>query len=82
MEKVVVELGCADFAPGLSFVAISYVKSLKGLAICSCFDIHCLQKPVETETIKMLRIDNERRNQLGFQLNTYNVDLSECHGVQ
>jgi hypothetical protein len=35
-----------------------------------------LRKLDETETMKILRIDNERRRQLGFQLNTYGVDLS------
>jgi ATP-dependent exoDNAse (exonuclease V) alpha subunit len=39
LEKVVVGLGHADFSPGLSFVAISRVKSLAGLALCSCFEI-------------------------------------------
>ena len=34
LEKVVVELGHADFSPGLSFVAISCVKSLASLALC------------------------------------------------
>jgi ATP-dependent DNA helicase PIF1 len=39
LEKVVVEIGHADFSPGLSFVAISRVKSLAGLALRSRFDI-------------------------------------------
>jgi len=77
LEKVVVEIGHADFSPGLLFVAISCVKSLAGLALRSHFDITRLQKPTETETMKMLQIDNERWDQLGFQLNTYGVDLSE-----
>jgi ATP-dependent exoDNAse (exonuclease V) alpha subunit len=33
LEKVVVELGDKDFSVGLSFVAISQVKTLKGLAV-------------------------------------------------
>ena len=33
LEKVVVELGDKDFSAGLSFVAISQVKTLKGLAV-------------------------------------------------
>ena len=36
-----------------------------------------LKKPKETDTILMLKKDTERRNQLGFQLNTYGMDLSE-----
>ena len=77
MDKVVVELGDKDFAAGLTFVAISRVKTLKGLAFCTHFDHAWLKKPKETESMLMLRRDTERRNQLGFQLNTYDMDLSE-----
>jgi hypothetical protein len=38
LEKVVVELGSSDFTPGLSFAAISWVKTVKGLAFHSQFD--------------------------------------------
>ena len=38
LEKVVVELGDKDFSAGLSFVAISRVKTLKDLAFHTCFD--------------------------------------------
>ena len=38
MEKVVVELGDKDFSAGLTFVAISQVKKLKGLAFHTHFD--------------------------------------------
>ena len=77
LEKVVVELGDKDFAAGLTFVAISRVKSLKGLAFRTRFDHARLKKPKETDSMLMLRRDTERRNQLGFQLNTYGMDLSE-----
>ena len=76
LEKVVVELGDKDFSAGLSFVAISWVKTLKGLAFCTCFDYAQLKKPKETETMLMLKKDIER-NLLGFQLNTFGMDLSE-----
>jgi hypothetical protein len=36
LEKVVVELGDKDFSAGLSSAAISQVKTLKGLAFCTC----------------------------------------------
>ena len=77
MEKAVIELGPRDFSQGLSFVAVSRVKSLKGLAFQSRFEPSCLQKPDETETVQQLREDNEHCKQLGFELNTYGMDLSE-----
>ena len=77
LEKVVVELGPTDFTPGLAFVAISRVKTLKGLAFRSRFDATRLQKVRETQTMQMLKDDNERRFQLGFQLDMYGMDLSE-----
>ena len=77
LEKVVVELGDKDFSAGLSFVAISRVKTLKGLAFRTHFDHSRLKKPKETDSMLMLRRDTERRSQLGFQLNTYGMDLSE-----
>ena len=75
--KAVIELGAADFAPGLSFVAISRVKTLDGVAFRSPFPLSRLQRPTETDTAKMLRLDGERRSALGFELNTYGMDLSE-----
>jgi ATP-dependent exoDNAse (exonuclease V) alpha subunit len=38
LDKAVVELGDKDFSAGLTFVAISQVKTLKGLAFCTHFD--------------------------------------------
>ena len=38
LEKVVVELGDKDFSAGLTFVAISRVKTLQGLAFRTRFD--------------------------------------------
>jgi hypothetical protein len=77
LEKVVVELGDKDFSAGLSFVAISQVKTLKGLAFQTHFDHTQLKKPKETETTPMLKKDIEHHNLLGFQLNTFGMDLSE-----
>jgi ATP-dependent exoDNAse (exonuclease V) alpha subunit len=71
LEKVVVELGDTDFSVGLSFVAISQVKTLKGLAFCTHFDHAQLKKPKETESMLMLKKDTECHNQLGFQLDTF-----------
>jgi ATP-dependent DNA helicase PIF1 len=45
LEKVVVELGKKKFSAGLSFVAISQVKILQGLAFCTRFAHAHLKKP-------------------------------------
>ena len=76
LEVEVVELGHADFSAGLSFVAISRVKTLNGLAFCSRFGLACLQKSTESDTMKMLRQDNDWRSTIGFHLDTYDMDLS------
>jgi hypothetical protein len=54
----VIDLGQKDFSSGLSFVAISHVKKLKGLAFHVPFGIQQLQHGEETESMKMLREDN------------------------
>ncbi len=77
LERVVVDLGHADFSSGLSFVAISRVKTLKGLAFRTRFEPTRLQKPKETEMMKMLKEDNERRSRLVWELNDYGMDLNE-----
>ena len=77
LEKAVIELGPRDFALGLSFVAISRVKSLKGLAFRSPFALGHLQQKQETSSSRMLKADNERRSQMAFQLSTYDMDLTE-----
>ena len=77
LKKAVIELGSKDFSAGLTFVAISQVKTLKGLAFCTHFDHAWLKKPKETDTMLMLKKDTEHCNQLGFQLNPYGMDLSE-----
>jgi hypothetical protein len=77
LDKVVVELGDKDFSADLSFTAISRVKTLKGLAFHTHFDHAQLKKPKETESMLMLKKDTEHCSQLGFQLNTFGMDLSE-----
>ena len=59
LEKAVVELGEKDFSADLTFVAISCIKTLKGLAFHVHFDHAQLKKPKETDTMLMLkRIQN------------------------
>lgn len=38
LDKAVIDLGKADFSTGLTFVAVSTVRSLDGLAFCPGFD--------------------------------------------
>jgi ATP-dependent exoDNAse (exonuclease V) alpha subunit len=75
--KAVIELGPKDFSAGLSFVAISRVKTLAGIAFRSHFALSRLRRPQETESMRLLRMDNERRATLGFEVNTYGMDLDE-----
>jgi ATP-dependent DNA helicase PIF1 len=77
LARVVIDLGPKDFSAGLSFVAISRVKTLKGLAFHSPFALPRLQRSSVTETRQMLYQDEARRNQLGFTLDTYGMDLDE-----
>ena len=57
------------------------MKTLKGLAYRTHFDhARLIMKPKARETddsMLILRRDTEHHSQLGFQLNTYDMDLSE-----
>ena len=75
LDKVVLDLGEKDFAPGLSFVGISHVKTLNGLVFWTRFEFAHLQKPKETDSMKMPREENERLSQLGLQLDTYGMNM-------
>ena len=77
LTKVVIDLGEKDFSPGLSFVAISHVKSFKGLAFCTHFPWSCIHQAEETPTAKLLREDNECCAKLSFELDAYGVNLNE-----
>jgi ATP-dependent DNA helicase PIF1 len=77
LDEVAIELGPKDFAAGLAYVAISRVRTLKGIAFRSAFPLTRLQRQTETESMKMLSEDNTRREGLGFILDTYGMDLSE-----
>jgi hypothetical protein len=66
-----------EFSAGLSFVAKSRVKILKGLAFQTHFPWSCIQQPEETPTAKALREDNEHHSHLDFELDTFGMDLSQ-----
>lgn len=70
-------MGSQDFSSGLSFVAMSRVKKITGICFKTAFGLARLHKEKETENAKQLRFENQRLQRLGFQLNTYGVDLSD-----
>jgi len=77
LPEAVIELGPKEFTAGLSFVAISRVKTLGGLAFRSSFPLSRLHRKEETASMRMLKVDNIRQQQLGFSLDTYGVSLDE-----
>lgn len=77
LPEATIDLGPKDFVSGLSFVAISRCKTLTGLAFRTHFAPTRLQRPVESDSMRMLRLDEERRTAFGFTLDTYDVDLTE-----
>ena len=77
LDKATICLGEKDFAQGLSFVAISWVKTLKGLAFQEAFGVGQLMSNNETPTRQMLQVDESRRKELEFVLDDYGMDLSE-----
>jgi len=54
----------------------SYSGGREKKSACVIILWKCCKKPKETDSMLMLKKDNEH-NQLGFQLNTYGMDLSE-----
>ncbi|KZT34517.1 hypothetical protein SISSUDRAFT_1065241 [Sistotremastrum suecicum HHB10207 ss-3] len=77
LDKATIDLGPSDFALGLSFVAISRVKNLQGLAFRAPFGIARLQKPDKTAMMKELDKDNDRRKNSPLQVDTYGIDMTE-----
>jgi len=77
LPEAVIELGLKEFTAGLSFVAISQVKTLGGLAFHSSFPLSHLHRKQETASMRMLKVDNIRQQQLGFSLHMYGISLDE-----
>jgi ATP-dependent DNA helicase PIF1 len=60
VSQAVVNLASRDFVPGLSYVAVSRVKSLRGILFEEPFDYErFLVRP--TDTVKARKADRERR---------------------
>jgi len=77
LEKAAIVLGNKDFATGLSFVAISRVKSLKGIAFREEFgESRLVRSDANTPNRQMMQADTVRRLDLEFELDNYGVDLS------
>ena len=76
LPEAVIELGLKEFTAGLSFVAISQVKTLGGLAFHSPFPLSHLHRKEETASMRMLKVDNIKQ-QLSFSLDMYGVSLDE-----
>ena len=60
MEKAVLDLSGRAFAPGLNYVVVSRVKSLRGVMFKEPFDLESL-RPNESETTRMRKQDLVRR---------------------
>ena len=76
LDKAVIDLGDTDFTPGLSFVAMSWVKKLSGLLFKTPFPINRLQKPQRTSSD--LDTDTERRQNLMLR-QLPDIDLTAYH---
>jgi hypothetical protein len=77
LKKAVIDLSEKDFSSGLSFVAVSRVKTLAGIAFRSSFAWSRLKRLTVTESMRMLDEDTQRRAQIGFTLDMYGMDLSQ-----
>ena len=76
LERAAIEVGDRDFAPGLSFVAISRVKTLNGIAFLSPFSDTRFQRPDQSVNMGYLQADTTRRQALeNWQVDYYGQDL-------
>jgi hypothetical protein len=59
LDEATIDIGAKDFSAGLSFVAISRVKKLNGIAFRAPFVLSRLLRPKVTESMTMLEDDTE-----------------------
>jgi len=82
LDRAVIDIGSSDFSPGLSFVAISRVRTLRGLAFREYFPKERLSKPNRSPNMIFLEEDNIRRQTLeNWEVNYYGQDLSYYQNV-
>jgi ATP-dependent exoDNAse (exonuclease V) alpha subunit len=82
LDMVVIDLEDSDFSLGLSYVAISRVKTLGGLLFQADFGPARLQRPRQTPTMAQLLEDNTRRQGLEMtEYISYGMDMSEYLNV-
>jgi ATP-dependent DNA helicase PIF1 len=75
LEKAKIQLGESDFSAGLSFVAISRVKSLKGLMFKTGFGLNRLRRDKATDNSVMLLKDTKRLQEIGFTFDDYGTNV-------
>jgi len=64
LDKAIVNLGEREFSRGLTFVALSQVRTIEGLAIKPGFDLQRLMALSKGDD--EIQQDEARRNALGF----------------